>query len=148
MFCQRSGFDVLTNFTLLYCFKNLSKFSAVEQEEFTVKEEESALEDESKIEVAITAEEKAESDIDIALSETDVSYTQEQIQVDLESDKSEIDFVVDINEDSEVNRSSEVKLSIRQDSEDKDIAIGFEEERLDAVEQISVEGKLSLISYL
>ena len=114
--------------------------SAVEQEEFAVKEEESTIEQESKqIEIAITAEENVESDLDIALSESDASQTQAEIQLDLESDKSEVDFVVDTTDESEVHETTEVKLSITQETEDADVSLEIKEENVENV-KISIEG--------
>ena len=107
-----------------------------------IKEDESSVENESKqIEIAISADEKAGSDLDIDLSESNASQFDEEFQLDIESDKSEIDFVVDTTEDSEVNKTSEVKLSIRQESEDADVAIGFEEENVENFQKINIEGK-------
>ena len=107
-----------------------------------IKEDESSVENESKqIEIAISADEKAGSDLDIDLSESNASQFEEEFQLDIESDKSEIDFVVDTTEDSEVNKTSEVKLSIRQEPEDADVAIGFEEENVENFQKINIEGK-------
>ena len=107
-----------------------------------IKEDESSVENESKqIEIAISADEKAGSDLDIDLSESHASQFDEEFQLDIESDKSEIDFVVDTTEDSEVHKTSEVKLSIRQESEDADVAIGFEEENVENFQKINIEGK-------
>ena len=81
--------------------------------------------------------------MDIALSESDASQAEEDIKLELESDKSDADFVVDTTEDSEVNQSSEVKLSITQETEDADVVIGFEEENQE-VKELSVAGRFSL----
>ena len=91
--------------------------------------------------IEIGTEEKADSDLDIALSESDASQTQEDIQLDLESDKSEVDFVVDTTEDSEFAQTSEVKLSITQETEDSEISMEIKEENVENVEELSVEGK-------
>ena len=111
------------------------------KEEFLIKDEETSTEQGSnQIDVTITGEEKAESDQDIALSESDASETREEVQLDIESDKSEVEFVVDTTEDSDVNKTLEVKLSIRQESEEADVAIGIEEENVENIQKISIEG--------
>ena len=79
-----------------------------------------------------------ESDLDIALSESDASQTQEEIQLDLENDN-EVDFVVDTTDESEVHETTEVKLSITQETEDADVSLEIKEENVENVE-ISLEG--------
>ena len=73
--------------------------------------------------------------MDIALSESDASQTQEEIQLDLENDN-EVDFVVDTTDESEVHETTEVKLSITQETEDADVSLEIKEENV----EISLEG--------
>ena len=112
------------------------------QEEVVKHELEITEETESnKISIEVAAEEK-ETDIDVALSESEASQSDVNIELDiLESDKSEVDFLVDTTEDSDFTQTSEVKLSITQESEDADMSMEIKEEDFENAEELSVEGK-------
>ena len=94
------------------------------------------------IDVTITGEEKVESDLVIALSESDASQSQEDIQIELESDKSEVEVVFDSTEELDEKKTSEFKVSIEQESQDAEFVVGVAEQS-ESYEQVSVEGKLT-----
>ena len=63
------------------------------------------------------------------MSESDASQTETEIALDVEQrSDSEMDFVVETTEDFDEAKTSEVKLTIEQETEDADLVVSFQEE--------------------
>ena len=93
-----------------------------------------------EVNIEITGDDK-EDQLDFALSESEASQSDVNIDLNIEeSDKSEVDFVVDTTEDSEFTQTSEIKLSITQETDDADMSMEIKEEKVENVEELSVEG--------
>ena len=94
-----------------------------------------------QVNIEITQDEKEEDAFDVTLSESDATQIEAEVALDVEQGSgSELDFVVDTTEESTESKTSEVKMTIEQEAEDADVVIGFQEENVEATQELSIKG--------